>query len=73
MHKYERPTTGAAAGEKKGFFQSKGFRAGIVPAVLIGYGISTINGHGFYSSYSAKSDINHLFSPGRHTYVENWP
>lgn len=72
LHKYERPATGVGAVEKKTFFQSKGFRASIVPAVLIGYGISTIHGHGFYSSYDAKSDINHLFGPGRHTHVDDY-
>ena len=72
LHKYERPAVGLAAGEKRSFFQSKGFRAAVVPAVLIGYGISTINGHGFYSSYDAKSDINHLFGPGRHTHVDDY-
>ncbi|TFZ62179.1 phosphatase PAP2 family protein [Hymenobacter sp. UV11] len=72
LHKYERPTAEVAAVDKKGFFQSKGFRATIVPAVLIGYGISTINGNGFYSSYDAKHDINRLFGPGRHTYVDNY-
>jgi len=72
LHKYERPAVGLAANEKRSFFQSKGFRAAVVPAVLIGYGISTINGHGFYSSYDAKSDINHLFGPGRHTHVDDY-
>jgi membrane-associated phospholipid phosphatase len=72
LHKYERPAVGVAADEKRSFFQSKGFRAAVVPAVLIGYGISTINGHGFYSSYDAKSDINHLFGPGRHTHVDDY-
>lgn len=72
LHKYERPATGPGAVEKKSFFQSKGFRASIVPAVLIGYGISTIHGHGFYSSYDAKSDINHLFGPGRHTHADDY-
>ncbi|GAB3327709.1 hypothetical protein ACFQT0_28100 [Hymenobacter humi] len=38
LHKYERPATGPGAVEKKSFFQSKGFRASVVPAVLIGYG-----------------------------------
>lgn len=72
LHKYERPVGGLATVEKKSFFQSKGFRATIVPAVLIGYGISTIHGHGFYSSYDAKSDINHLFGPGRHTHADDF-
>ena len=70
LHKYANPTGVAAA--KKPFFQSKLFRASVVPAVLIGYGISTINGHGFYSSYDARRDVNHLFGPGRHTYVEDY-
>ena len=72
LHKYQRPETGPVAVEKKSFFRSNGFRASIVPAVLIGYGISTINGHGFYSSYDAKSDINHLFGPGRHTHIDDY-
>ncbi|MBW3127151.1 phosphatase PAP2 family protein [Hymenobacter profundi] len=72
LHKFERPATGVGAVVKKSFFQSKGFRASVVPAVLIGYGISTIHGHGFYSSYDAKSDINHLFGPGRHTHVDDF-
>ncbi len=71
IHKYENPG-GVPVAAKRPFFKSKGFRAGVVPAVLIGYGISTINGHGFYSSYDAKSDINHLFGPGRHTHVDDF-
>ncbi len=70
-HKFENPA-GYRTTPKKSFFQSKGFRASIVPAVLIGYGISTINGHGIYSSYDAKSDINHLFGAGRHTHVDDF-
>ena len=63
-HKYENPG-GIAATAKQSFFKSKGFRAVIVPAVLIGYGASTINGHGFYSSYAAKSDIRRSFGTYR--------
>jgi membrane-associated phospholipid phosphatase len=70
-HKYENPT-GVPAPVKKPFLQSKGFKAAIVPAVLIGYGISTINGHGFYSSYDLKSDVNHAFGAGRHTHVDDF-
>ncbi len=70
-HKYENPG-GRPANLQKPFFKSEGFRASIVPAVLIGYGISTINDHGFYSSYDAKKDINHLFGPGRHTHVDDF-
>ncbi|MCI1189661.1 phosphatase PAP2 family protein [Hymenobacter sp. DH14] len=65
LHKYERPATGLGAVEKKSFFQSKGFRASIIPAVLIGYGVSTINGHGFYSSYQAHDDIRRVFGDYR--------
>jgi hypothetical protein len=64
LHKYENPG-GVSAGGKKPFFQSKGFRASIVPAVLIGYGASTIYGHGLYSSYSVKADVRHLFGDYR--------
>ena len=64
LHKYESP---ADAPAKKSFFRSKGFRATIVPAVLIGYGASTINGHGLYSSYDAKRDIRRTFGSYRTT------
>lgn len=69
-HKYENPS-GASSPGKKPFFKSKGFRASIVPVALISYGISTINGHGIYSSYDARNDINHIFGPGRHTHVDD--
>ena len=69
--KYENPN-GASSPTKKPFFQSKLFRASVVPAVLIGYGISTINGHGLYSSYDARNDINRIFGPGRHTRVDDF-
>ena len=71
IHKYENPA-GPRTGPKKSFFQSKGFRATIVPAVLIGYGISTINGHGFYSSYDAKRDLNRAFGVGQQTRVDDY-
>jgi membrane-associated phospholipid phosphatase len=70
-HKFENPP-GVATGAKKPFFQSKGFRASIVPAVLIAYGASTINGNGLYSSYDVRHDIQHLFGPGRHTRVDEF-
>ncbi len=59
-HKHQNPTGGSSA-VKKPFFKSKGFRAGIVPALLIGYGASTINGNGLYSSYDAHNDVRHVF------------
>lgn len=64
QHKYENPT-GAPAAAKRSFFRSKGFRATVVPAVLIGYGASVINGHGWYSSYDAKRDIHRGFGTYR--------
>ncbi|MDB5234082.1 MAG: hypothetical protein JWR44_1075 [Hymenobacter sp.] len=63
-HKYENPS-GVPSATKKPFFKSKGFRAAIVPAVLIGYGASTINGNGFYSSYDARNDIHHVLGDYR--------
>ena len=42
-----------------------------VPVVLIGYGISTINGHGFYSSYQARDDIQRAF-PHFHSSVDDY-
>ena len=61
--KYTTPPS--EVGTKKPFFKSKVFRASIVPAVLIGYGASTINGHGLYSSYDAKNDIGRVFGSYR--------
>ena len=65
LHKYERPATGTAATARKPWYKSKLMRASIVPAVLIGYGASTINGHGFYSSYQAKKDVRGAFGAYR--------
>ena len=59
-HKYETPGN-ASATAKSPFFKSKGFRATIVPALLIGYGASTINGNGLYSSYDVRNDVRHVF------------
>ena len=59
-HKYQNPM-GVSSAVKKPFFRSKGFRASIVPALLIGYGASTINGNGLYSSYDAHNDVRHVF------------
>jgi hypothetical protein len=70
LHKYETPA-GQPAATKKPFFKSKLFRATIVPAALIGYGISTINDHGFYSSYDARRDIQRTF-PGFHTRIDDY-
>ena len=64
VHKYQNPTA-HSLGARRPFFKSKGFRAVAVPAVLIGYGASTINGHGFYSSYDAQKDIRRAFGSYR--------
>jgi membrane-associated phospholipid phosphatase len=69
LHKYENTTPVATS--HKAFYKSKLFRASIVPVVLIGYGISTINDHGFYSSYDARSDIQQHF-PGFHTKADDY-
>ena len=63
-HKYENPS-GQSAANHQPFFKSKVFRASIVPAILIGYGASTINGHGLYSSYSVHTDVRNLFGTYR--------
>jgi membrane-associated phospholipid phosphatase len=44
--------------EKKKFYKTGLFKAAIVPAVLIGWGVSTIHGNGIYSSYDAYRDIH---------------
>jgi membrane-associated phospholipid phosphatase len=64
LHKYENPG-GVPSLAKKPFFKSKLFKATIVPAVLIGYGISTIHGHGLYSSYQARDDVRRVFGDYR--------
>ncbi|HEX8548668.1 MAG TPA: phosphatase PAP2 family protein [Cytophagaceae bacterium] len=53
-------TTSSSTKEKKKFYQTRLFKAVIVPTALIGYGASTINGNGIYSSYDAQRDIKRL-------------
>ncbi|QKG52406.1 phosphatase PAP2 family protein [Hymenobacter sp. BRD67] len=43
------------------WYRGKLVRASIVPAVLIGYGISVVGDHGWYSSYQAKADLQRHF------------
>lgn len=69
LKKYERPHRDTQL--KKSFLQSKGFRATIVPAVLIGYGLTTIKDHGLYSSYEAQRDLQRAF-PNFHSNVDNF-
>ena len=70
LHKFEKPVTAGPLNAKP-WYRGKLVKASIVPALLIGYGISTINGNGFYSSYQAKADIQKNF-PGFHTTVDNY-
>src|SRR4051794_34766566 len=44
--------------ERKKFYKTGLFKATVVPAALIGYGVSTIHGHGIYSSYDVYRDIH---------------
>ena len=69
-HKYQNPT-GLPAHANQPFFKSKGFRASIVPAVLIGYGASTIYGHGLYSSYDVRNDVRHVFG-NYHNHIDDF-
>ncbi|MBA2763054.1 MAG: phosphatase PAP2 family protein [Segetibacter sp.] len=59
LKKYQDSTT--AITKKAPFFKSKAFRASVVPVILIGYGMSTINDHGIYSSYDAQRDLQRNF------------
>jgi membrane-associated phospholipid phosphatase len=67
LKKYEDPPV---AVKKAPFFKSKVFKASIVPVVLIGYGVSTINDHGFYSSFDARDDIQKHF-PNFDTWLDD--
>lgn len=69
LHKFENPTA-VSTPTPKPWYKGKLFKATIVPAVLVGYGISTINGNGFYSSYDARNDIRRHF-PNFHTRVDD--
>jgi membrane-associated phospholipid phosphatase len=57
--------------QKKKWHQTSLFRASIVPAVLIGYGLSTMQNHGLYSSYDAQRDIQRNFS-GFNTEIDDY-
>ncbi|WP_345169789.1 phosphatase PAP2 family protein [Nibribacter koreensis] len=69
LKKYQDSTL-AQATNKAPFFKSKAFKATIIPAVLIGYGLSTIKDNGLYSSYDAKRDIQRHF-PNFKTTIDN--
>jgi len=70
LRKFENPE-GVPAPLKKPWYRGKLVKATIVPALLIGYGISTINDNGIYSSYDAKNDIQQHF-PGFRTRVDDF-
>lgn len=55
LKKFQEPEVGVKA--KEPFLKSKAVRATIVPALLIGYGVSTIGDNGLYSSHDARRDI----------------
>ena len=67
--KYESPPTGLT--QKQPFLHSKIFRATIVPAVLITYGLTTIKDNGIYSSYAVQRDLHREF-PDFHTTVDDY-
>jgi membrane-associated phospholipid phosphatase len=56
---------------KKKFYKSALFKTSIVPAILIGYGVSTIHEHGFYSSFDAYRDIHKNFKFHR-THIDDY-
>ncbi len=68
LHKYETPTAVPAA--RAPWYRGKLVRATVVPAALIGYGVSTINSNGFYSSYDARADVRRAF-PGFRTRLDD--
>ncbi|WP_303312100.1 phosphatase PAP2 family protein [Hymenobacter sp. BT730] len=65
VHKYEVP------GKANRWYQTKVVRATAIPALLIGYGLTTINGNGLYSSYDAQRDLHRQF-PNFHTHVDDY-
>ncbi|MES2388589.1 MAG: phosphatase PAP2 family protein [Bacteroidota bacterium] len=69
--KQVKPGVKAQTDTTRKWYKGKLLRASVVPVVLIGYGISTINNHGFYSSYSAKTDVRHLFVDYRN-HIDNY-
>jgi membrane-associated phospholipid phosphatase len=69
LKKFEEPVTASA--QKAPFFKSKVFRATVVPAIFIGYGLTTIKDNGLYSSYAAQRDLNRHF-PNFRTRVDDY-
>ncbi|UYZ64065.1 phosphatase PAP2 family protein [Hymenobacter weizhouensis] len=69
LHKYEQPADQPAP--PRPWYRGKLVKATIVPAALIGYGVSTIYDRGFYSSYDARRDIQKQF-PNFRTRVDDF-
>jgi hypothetical protein len=65
-------TQTAPVKEKKKWYKRNAFQAFIVPAVLIGYGVSTIQNHGFYSSYEVKADLKEAFPNFGRTHIDDY-
>ena len=61
-----RSDTVEAASARTGFFRSPVLKALAVPAVLVGYGASTVRSHGFYSSYLGLAGAELAGVPHRH-------
>jgi membrane-associated phospholipid phosphatase len=57
------------AGKK--WYKTRVFKAVWVPTILVGYGVSTIQNHGFYSSYHAHADMRKNISFKR-THVDDY-
>ena len=57
LHKYQTPP-GAAP---RPWYRGKLVRASVVPALLIGYGVSVYDDRGFYSSRQAQADLQRNF------------
>jgi membrane-associated phospholipid phosphatase len=57
LHKYQT----LPSAPRQPWYRGKLVRASIVPAALIGYGISVYDDHGFYSSRQAQADLQRNF------------
>lgn len=68
LKKYENPRPDTTL--RVPFYKSKLFKATIIPAILIGYGVSTVRDNGFYSSYDAQEDILDNY-PNFDTWLDN--
>jgi membrane-associated phospholipid phosphatase len=53
------------------WYKTTAFKTVAAPVVLIGYGLSSIDNHGLYSSWHAQRDITAAF-PGFHSHVDDY-